>query len=52
MSAGVDPQRVIQKLALRIAETEIQSAINKTALEDAQQQLAEMRSVDPERSAD
>lgn len=41
MAQSVDPQRVIQKLAMQIANSVIQDAINQVALEDAQTTIAE-----------
>ena len=35
MPQSVDPNRVIQKLALRIANDAVQAAMNEVALEDA-----------------
>lgn len=41
MAQGVDPQRVIQKLAMQIANGVIQDAMNQVALEDANAIIAE-----------
>lgn len=41
MAQSVDPQRVIQKLAMHIANDVIQNAINQVALEDAEALIAE-----------
>lgn len=41
MAQSVDPQRVIQKLAMHIANDVIQNAINQVALEDAEARIAE-----------
>lgn len=40
MAQGVDPTKVIQKLAIRMANEIIQSAANEVALEEAQAVIA------------
>lgn len=41
MAQSVDPQRVIQKLAMTIANSVIQDAMSQVALEDAEAVIAE-----------
>lgn len=41
--AEVDPSRVIQKLALRIANEVVQSAMKDVAMEDAEARAAELQ---------
>lgn len=42
MAQGVDPTKVIQKLAVRMANEIIQSAANEVALEEAQAVIAQL----------
>ena len=41
----VDPNRVIQKLALRIANEAVQNAMKDVALEDAEARTAELQTL-------
>lgn len=41
MAQSVDPQRVIQKLAMHIANEIVQNAIKEVALEDAEAVITE-----------
>lgn len=49
--ANVDPNKVIRKLAERIADEAIQRALVESALEDAQEEIAQLKVAAASKSA-
>lgn len=48
MEGTVDPQAIVQKLVVKIANVELRNAMLEVALESAQRELATLRGSNPE----
>lgn len=46
MENGIDPQAVVQKMAVKVANLELRNSMLEVALESAQQEISQLRAVE------